>query len=61
MKSRIERRAYELFVARGGQDGYHMEDWLKAESEILKAQEASAAPLSAGKPAAKQAPHKRKG
>lgn len=44
-KNRIEKRAYELFVARGGQDGYHMEDWLKAEGEILKAEgTADAAP-----------------
>ena len=34
-QDRIARRAYDLFVARGGQHGYHIEDWLKAEKEIL--------------------------
>ena len=33
----IERRAYELFQARGGQDGYHIDDWLQAEKEIAGA------------------------
>jgi hypothetical protein len=31
---KIEQRAYELFVKRGGVHGYHMEDWLRAEREI---------------------------
>lgn len=30
----IEVRAYELFVQRGYVDGYHLEDWLTAESEL---------------------------
>jgi hypothetical protein len=30
----IRQRAYELFEARGGQDGYELEDWLRAEAEI---------------------------
>ena len=29
-------RAYELFEERGQQHGYDMEDWLRAESEILQ-------------------------
>ena len=38
----IEKRAYELFLARGGQEGYHLEDWLQAEKEICgKAKKAS--------------------
>jgi hypothetical protein len=58
-KAQIEKRAYELFVARGGQDGYHMADWLKAESEILKGKDAAGpAPK---KEEAKAVPHKRKG
>jgi hypothetical protein len=32
---KIEKRAYELFVARGGVHGYHFEDWLRAEKEVL--------------------------
>ena len=31
----IARRAYELFEARGFAHGYDLEDWLRAESEIL--------------------------
>jgi hypothetical protein len=33
-KMKIEQRAYELFVKRGGIHGYHFEDWQQAESEI---------------------------
>ena len=32
---RIEHRAYDLFERRGYQDGHDMEDWLRAESELL--------------------------
>ncbi len=30
----IARRAYEIFSARGGTHGYHIEDWLQAEREL---------------------------
>jgi hypothetical protein len=30
----IARRAYELFLERGGQPGHHTEDWLAAEREL---------------------------
>jgi len=30
----IARRAYEIFVERGGQDGRDMDDWLRAEREL---------------------------
>jgi hypothetical protein len=30
----IEQRAYELYETRGRQDGYDLEDWLKAEHEL---------------------------
>lgn len=30
----IAARAYELFVARGGQHGHALEDWLTAEAEL---------------------------
>ncbi len=33
-KNEIAARAYELFVARGGQPGRAMEDWLTAEAEL---------------------------
>jgi hypothetical protein len=30
----VARRAYELYLARGGGDGQDMEDWLIAEMEV---------------------------
>jgi hypothetical protein len=34
IEEEIRQRAYELFEARGGQDGYELEDWFSAEEEI---------------------------
>jgi Protein of unknown function (DUF2934) len=31
----IARRAYALYLARGGQEGHDVEDWLQAERELL--------------------------
>jgi hypothetical protein len=33
--SRIANRAYELYVQRGQEHGHDIEDWLKAERQIL--------------------------
>lgn len=30
----IARRAYELYLARGGADGYAVENWLQVEQEL---------------------------
>jgi hypothetical protein len=30
----IARRAHELFVERGGEHGFHDDDWLRAEAEL---------------------------
>jgi len=30
----IAARAYEIFIARGGQDGRDQDDWYQAESEL---------------------------
>jgi len=30
----IRQRAYELYEARGREDGYEMEDWYRAKEEI---------------------------
>lgn len=30
----IERRAYEIYIERGGTEGCEMEDWLQAEREL---------------------------
>jgi hypothetical protein len=36
-EAEIARRAFEIFCARGGQHGQHLEDWLAAERELLSA------------------------
>ena len=33
----IARRAYELFLERGGAHGHDLDDWLAAERELLEA------------------------
>ena len=35
IEDEIRRRAYELYVERGRQDGFQEEDWARAETEIL--------------------------
>lgn len=32
----IARRAYELYLQRGSEDGRDVEDWLKAEIELIQ-------------------------
>jgi hypothetical protein len=32
----IAQRAYEIFQARGGEPGHDLDDWLQAESELLR-------------------------
>jgi hypothetical protein len=34
LRDQIEKRAYALFLERGGTHGYAMEDWIRAEKEI---------------------------
>jgi hypothetical protein len=41
VKERIQRRAHELYVQRGSQSGSELDDWLRAEEEILRAQDAA--------------------
>jgi hypothetical protein len=36
-KEAIAHRAYELYVQRGGENGTDVEDWLKAEKELVVA------------------------
>jgi DUF2934 family protein len=33
----IARRAYELYLARGREDGHDLEDWFHAEQEVRRA------------------------
>jgi hypothetical protein len=42
MERQIQQRAYELYKRRGRTDGYDLDDWLQAESEI-KGRQAKAA------------------
>jgi hypothetical protein len=34
-RGEIARRAYEIYLARGGGEGRDVEDWLSAEAEVL--------------------------
>jgi hypothetical protein len=34
MKEAVEKRAYHLFLKRGGKHGYAMQDWIQAEKEM---------------------------
>ena len=34
-REEIAQRAYEIFLARGGEPGHDLNDWLQAESELL--------------------------
>ena len=44
----IALRAFELFLARGGEHGHDLEDWLQAEREVMKA--ATSLPTAAKPP-----------
>jgi hypothetical protein len=35
IEGEIRTRAYELFEARGREEGHELEDWLRAEEEIV--------------------------
>lgn len=35
LMERVRERAYEIFANRGAQDGHDLDDWFKAEEEIL--------------------------
>jgi len=37
-REEIERRAYEIYLERGGTEGCEMEDWLQAERELRQQQ-----------------------
>jgi hypothetical protein len=37
LEERIRRRAHELYIERGSQSGSDLDDWLRAEKEILRA------------------------
>ncbi len=35
-REEIEHRAYEIYIARGGEYGHDLEDWIQAERELLE-------------------------
>jgi hypothetical protein len=41
LEERVRRRAYELFILRNKQSGSAMEDWIRAEKEVLREQDAA--------------------
>ena len=42
LEDRIRRRAYELYLERGSEQGSELNDWLQAEEEMRRAQEEAA-------------------
>lgn len=65
VKEKIEKRAYELFLKRGGVHGYAHEDWTQAEKEVNASLKAGkkieikpSAPAAPSKPSAAPAPVK---
>jgi hypothetical protein len=43
LEEQIRLRAYELYEARGREDGHAVDDWLQAEAEFDAGQQATAA------------------
>ena len=43
MEDAVARRAYELYRARGAQDGHDLDDWLGAERELRSERHATTA------------------
>jgi hypothetical protein len=42
-QDRVAQRAYELYCARGCEDGHDLDDWLQAERDVRGAATSSAA------------------
>jgi hypothetical protein len=47
----IEKRAYELYLERGYEDGHALTDWLAAQIELSGLSEQSASPQPKARPA----------
>ncbi len=37
-EEQVRRRAYELYEARGREDGHELDDWLEAEAQVTHTQ-----------------------
>ncbi len=46
VEEQIRQRAYQLYEERGRLDGYSIEDWLRAEEEVLGSRQVKAATAS---------------
>lgn len=46
----IEKRAYELFLNRKGEHGYHIQDWIQAEKDVMAQLEKKPASEAAATP-----------
>ncbi len=42
-EEQIRHRAYELYEARGRQDGHELDDWLEAEAQVTRTQQKATA------------------
>ncbi len=51
----IEKRAYELFLKRNGAHGYHIQDWIQAEKEVMAEMEKKSASEAKVEPKKKEA------
>jgi hypothetical protein len=38
-KEQISQRAYEIYLARGGEDGHDLTDWIEAELQLSESNE----------------------
>jgi hypothetical protein len=56
VREMVEKRAYELFLKRGGQEGYHIQDWVQAEKEIHTELESKPKDAAKAKPAEEPKP-----
>ncbi len=43
VEEQIQRRAYELYQARGAEPGHELDDWLRAEDEVRRKARTTAA------------------
>jgi hypothetical protein len=49
----IAKRAYELFLERGGENGHDLDDWLQAERELLDVPQSQVQDMKGGAAARK--------
>ena len=51
-KEQIERRAYHLYIERGGENGHDLEDWFAAERELTEMSQPAASSVQKARAAA---------